>query len=132
MTDTFQLRTIGQIALVVSDVDAATTFYKDTLGLPFLFAAPPKLAFFDLAGIRLMLAEPENAAESDKVGRNSTLYFSVEDIQQAFETLKQRGAVIEGQPHVVARMGEVDLWMAFFRDPDHNLIGLMAEVPVQP
>ena len=116
---------------IVSDVDAATTFYKDKLGVPFLFAAPPKLVFFDLSGIRLMLAEPENAAETDKVGRNLTLYFSVEDIQQAFETLKQRGVEVEAQPHVIARMGAVDLWMAFFRDLDHNLIGLMAEVPAQ-
>jgi catechol 2,3-dioxygenase-like lactoylglutathione lyase family enzyme len=126
------LAEIGQIAYVVSNIETATAFYKDKLGLSFLFSAPPKLAFFDLSGIRLMIAEPENAAESNKVGNNSTLYFTVSDIQQTFETLKSRGVPVKDTPHVIANMGEYDLWMAFFADPDDNLIGIMSEVPAQP
>lgn len=126
------LSEIGQIAFVVSDIEIASTFYREKLGLPFLFSAPPKLAFFDLAGIRLMLAEPENAAESHKIGNNSTLYFKVDAIEQTFETLRSRGVPVKDKPHVIAHLGAIDLWMAFFLDPDKNLIGIMSEVPVKP
>ena len=125
------LSEIGQIVFVVSDIEQSTAFYRDQLGLSFLFVAPPKLAFFDLAGIRLMLAEPENPTETSKIGNNSTLYFKVNDIEQTFATLRSRGVPVKDVPHVIARLGSVDLWMAFFLDPDENLIGLMSEVPVQ-
>jgi catechol 2,3-dioxygenase-like lactoylglutathione lyase family enzyme len=128
---TLTLSTLGQIALVVSNIDTATGFYKETLGLPFLFSAPPKLAFFDLNGVRLMIAEPENASESNKVGNNSTLYFTVDDIQATYDTLAARGVMMDDKPHIIANLGAVELWMAFFRDPDHNLIGIMSEVPVK-
>ncbi len=124
------LSAIGQIAHVVSNIDTATAFYKDTLGVPFLFSAPPKLAFFDLGGVRLMLGEPESAAENGRIGNNSVLYFKVNDIHSTYETLAARGVAVDDKPHIIARLGTVDLWMAFFRDPDHNLIGIMSEVPV--
>jgi methylmalonyl-CoA/ethylmalonyl-CoA epimerase len=124
------ISTIGQIAYVVSNVEAATAFYRDKLGVPFLFSAPPKLSFFNLGGVRLMLAEPENPAETDKIGKNSTLYFKVEDIHVAFETLATRDIPVAEKPHMIAKMGSVELWMAFFYDPDHNLIGIMCEVPM--
>ncbi len=125
------LSTIGQIAFVVRDIDASTAFYKDKLGIPFLFSAPPKLAFFDLAGIRLMLAEPENDSETHKIGTNSVIYFKVDDIESTFETIKERGVEVAEKPHRVAVLGAVELWMAFFRDLDQNLIGVMSEVPVK-
>jgi predicted enzyme related to lactoylglutathione lyase len=127
----FSLSTLGQIAVVVSDIEAATAFYSEKLGLPLLFSAPPRLAFFDLAGIRLMLGEPENPAESSQIGNNSTLYFKVDDIQAAFQSLSERGTPVEEAPHFVANLGTVDLWMAFFRDPDRNLIAIMSEIPVK-
>ncbi|MFN8373113.1 MAG: VOC family protein [Anaerolineae bacterium] len=130
MQTTLQLSAIGQIAMVVSSIEVATAFYKDKLSVPYLFSAPPKLAFFNLGGVRLMLAEPENAAESDKIGKNSTLYFKVDDIHSAFETLSARGVPVEDKPHIITRMGSIELWMAFFSDPDHNLIGIMCEVPI--
>jgi len=125
------LSAIGQIAFVVRDIDASTTFYKDKLGIPFLFSAPPKLAFFDLAGIRLMLAEPENNDEAHRIGTNSTIYFKVDDIKSTFEAVKERGVEVAQEPHLVATMGTIELWMAFFRDLDQNLIGIMSEVPVK-
>jgi predicted enzyme related to lactoylglutathione lyase len=128
---TLGLSAIGQIAYVVRNIEAATSFYRDQLGLSFLFTAPPKLAFFDLAGIRLMLAEPENPAETNKVGANSTLYFKVQDIEATFAAISQRGVAVVNKPHRIATLGDVELWMAFFSDPDANLIGIIAEVPVQ-
>jgi methylmalonyl-CoA/ethylmalonyl-CoA epimerase len=119
----FGLGRIGQIALTVSDTGRAVEFYRDTLGMRFLFQVP-NLAFFDCDGVRLMLSHPEKPGESS----GSVIYFKVPDIQQAFRTLSSRGAVFEADPHLIAKMPDHDLWMAFFRDPDRNLLALMCEV----
>lgn len=98
-------------------------FYRDTLGLRFLFEAP-NLAFFDCGGIRLMLGPPEGNKDSF----SSVVYYKVDDIQDAYATLKSRGVAFEGEPHLIAKMPDHDLWMAFFRDPDGNLLALMSEI----
>lgn len=124
MSTNFGLSQIGQIAITVTDVPRAIAFYRDTLGLKFLFEAP-KLGFFDCGGIRLMLTLPEGASGTHA----SILYYKVPDIQQAHEVLSGRGVAFEGPPHLIAKMPDHDLWMAFFRDPDHNILALMSEVP---
>jgi methylmalonyl-CoA/ethylmalonyl-CoA epimerase len=121
---TFGLSTIGQILVPVRDAEASTAFYRDTLGLPFLFAYP-HVAFFDADGVRLYLAEPESA---DFRGR-ATLYFRVAEIGAAVAALEERGVVFREPPHVVHRDPSYDLWMAFTTDLDGNNIGLMCEVP---
>jgi catechol 2,3-dioxygenase-like lactoylglutathione lyase family enzyme len=121
----FGLSAIGQIGVTVTDIDRAIAFYRDTLGMKFLFQFP-NLGFFDCAGVRLMLSTAERPGET----YSSILYFKVSDIQQAFETLSGRGASFEGEPHRIARMPDHELWMAFFRDPDRNLLALMCEVPL--
>jgi predicted enzyme related to lactoylglutathione lyase len=118
------LSEIGQIALTVSDVAAATAFYRDVLGLRFLFSAGPNLAFFAAGGVRLMLSVPEGAGV---VGRNSTLYFKVADAAAAHAAIVARGAKDEHGPSLIARMPDHELWMAFVRDMDGNLVGLMEE-----
>jgi catechol 2,3-dioxygenase-like lactoylglutathione lyase family enzyme len=120
---TFGLGRIGQIALTISEVGRAVQFYRDSLGMRLLFQVP-KMAFFDCDGIRLMLSLPEKAAE----GSSSVIYYKVADIQRAFETLTSRGVAFEGPPHLIAKLPAHDLWMAFFRDPDRNLLALMSEV----
>jgi methylmalonyl-CoA/ethylmalonyl-CoA epimerase len=120
----FGLDEIGQLAVPVSDIERAVGFYRDTLGMRFLFQAPPGLAFFDCAGIRLMLDAPAQA----QAGNGSVIYYRVRDIHSACETLAARGVVFVQEPHVVAEMPDHDLWMAFFRDPDSNLLALMSEV----
>jgi catechol 2,3-dioxygenase-like lactoylglutathione lyase family enzyme len=122
------LSRLGQIALTVPDVEAAIAFYRDRLGIPFLFAAPPKLAFFDVGGVRLMLSEPEGGETLN----NSTLYFAVTDIHSTHADLQGRGIPFDEAPHVVARMGSIELWMAFFRDPGGNLLAIMCELPIEP
>lgn len=124
--DSSRLAQIGQIALPVRDVVEATAFYRDQLGLPFLFSAPPGLAFFDCAGVRLMLSAPEAGAPSQA---GAVLYFKVDDITAAYHGLRERGVPFEDEPHMIARMETHDLWMAFFRDPSGNLFGIMAEQP---
>ena len=118
------LSRIGQIAIVVKDVERATAFYRDTLGMRFLFAFPG-LAFFDCDGVRIMLSRAEKK-EFDHP--SSILYFRVTDIQAAYQTLRDRNVSFDDEPHVIARMPDHDLWMCFFRDLDENVLGLMAEV----
>jgi predicted enzyme related to lactoylglutathione lyase len=118
------LSVLGQIAFTVSDVERATVFFRDQLGLPFLFAAPPGLAFFDCGGVRLMVTKPQGAGA---VGANSLLYFKVPDIDAAHSALQARGVVFERTPALVARMPDHELWLASFRDPDGNLLAIMSE-----
>lgn len=118
------LSRIGQIAIVVKDVERATAFYRDVLGMRFLFAFPG-LAFFDCEGVRIMLSRPEKK-EFDHP--SSILYFRVADIQSAYQSLRDRNVSFDDEPHIVARMPDHDLWMCFFRDLDQNVFGLMAEV----
>jgi methylmalonyl-CoA/ethylmalonyl-CoA epimerase len=121
---TFGLSQVGQIAVPVTDVDRAIVFYRDILGMRFLFQAPPGLAFFDLAGVRLMLDGPA----ADRAGSGSVIYFKVSELHEAFSTLSKRGVNFEANPHLIAKMPDHELWMAFFRDPDKNLFALMSEV----
>ena len=122
----FALRRIGQIAVIVQDVARATHFYRDVLGMRLLFEAPPGLAFFDCGGVRLMLSPPEGA---ETAAASSILYSEVADIHQAYDTLAARGVQFEDRPHVVAPLGDRDLWMTFLRDSERNLLALMSEVP---
>jgi predicted enzyme related to lactoylglutathione lyase len=120
---TFGLSSIGQIAINVHDLQRAESFYRDVLGLKHLFAVP-KLSFFDCGGVRLMLGLPEKP-EFDHP--SSVLYFRVDDIHAAHGVLAERGAVFEGPPHLIAKMGTYDLWMGFFRDSEDNLLAIMSE-----
>jgi catechol 2,3-dioxygenase-like lactoylglutathione lyase family enzyme len=115
---------IGQIAINVHDLNRATAFYRDTLGLRLLFTAG-KLAFFDCGGVRLMLDTPEKP-EFDHP--SSILYFAVTDIKAAHQQMVAQGVRFEDEPHVIARMPDHDLWMTFFRDSEQNLLALMREV----
>jgi methylmalonyl-CoA/ethylmalonyl-CoA epimerase len=116
---------LGQIAINVHDLDRATAFYRDILGLPLLFTTTA-LAFFDCGGVRLMLSPPEKP-EFDHPG--SVLYFTVPDIASAHRQMLSSGVHFEDPPHLIARMPNHDLWMTFFRDPDRNLLALMCEMP---
>ena len=120
------LRRIGQIALHVGGVDQAVEYYRDTLGMRLLFRVPgpPAMAFFDCAGIRLLLGE----AEGDEPTESGTyLYFVVEGIERAHAALVARGVEFIRTPHKVADVGERELWLGFFRDPWKNPLALMEE-----
>ena len=118
------LNEIGQVALTISDLDKAVGFYRDILGLKHLFSAPPGLAFFAAGNLRLMLSRPEKA---DSERFSSALYFKVAEIEKVHEVLVSRGVKFEAAPHRVAKMPDHELWMAFFRDPDRNLLALMCK-----
>ncbi|MFI5254906.1 MAG: VOC family protein [Candidatus Limnocylindrales bacterium] len=122
--EAFGLGRIGQLHVAVTDVERATAFYREQLGLHFLFAYPG-MAFFDAGGVRLFLTRPEGVEDRG----TSTIYFSVPDIEAAVAALEARGAVFTDRPHVIFREATYDLWMCFFKDPDGNVLGLMSEVP---
>ena len=116
---------LGQIAINAKDVERATAFYENILGLKLLFKAPPGLAFFDCGGVRLML---DRAEKPEFDHPSSVLYFSVPDIQSAYARLKENGVRFEDEPHMIAKMPTHDLWMTFFRDSEGNMLALMSEV----
>src|SRR5437867_10408625 len=115
------LSRIGQISMVVHDIKRAVAFYRDVLGMKFLFEAP-NAAFFDCGGVRLYLGLPDKP-ENDH--RGSILYYKVEDIHAAAETLRSRGVDFIVKPHLVARLPDHDLWLADFKDLDGNVLALM-------
>jgi methylmalonyl-CoA/ethylmalonyl-CoA epimerase len=125
MTQAHGLSTIAQIAVVVKDLDRAVAFYRDSLGMKFLFQAPPALAFFDAAGIRLMLDVPE---DREFAHHSSIIYFRVADIQATYAAFKARGVQFRGEPHVIAKLGNVTIWMAFFDDSEGNTLAVTSEV----
>ena len=115
---------IGQIAITVSDVPKALVFYRDVLGLKFLFSPAPNLAFLSAGGVRIMLTTPQGAGQ---VGANSILYFKVTDIAIVHAAQLRKGAANERAPQLTARMPDHELWISFLRDPDGNLVSLMEE-----
>ncbi len=115
---------IGQIAITVSDVAKVLPFYRDTLGLKFLFSPSPNLAFLSAGSVRIMLSTPQGAGT---VGANSVLYFKVTNIVAAHSAAVEKGATNERAPQLTAKMPDHELWIGFLRDPDGNLVGLMEE-----
>jgi methylmalonyl-CoA/ethylmalonyl-CoA epimerase len=123
MTDV-ALGRIGQIAIVVEDVARATAFYRDVLGMKFLFEFPG-LAFFDAGGVRLMLSKAEDPRFDHPA---SILYYKVDDIGGVHGVLESRGVHVEEKPHVVAQMPDHDLWIGSYQDSEGNVFALMSEV----
>lgn len=113
---------IGQIAIVCKDVARARGFYRDTLGLNHLFDAGPSLSFFDAGGTRLMLSVAEGEARG-----TSALYFVVSDIEAVQRELVERGVRFFGEPHIVAKLPDHELWLAEFRDSEDNVMAVMEE-----
>ena len=117
-----QITRISQIAMVVHDVARAEDFYKNTLGLKHLFSAGPKLSFFDAGGTRIMLSAPEPGIDF----KSAIVYFDVTDIQAAHKELAAKGAPGLGAPHVVGKLGDKEVWIAEFKDPDGNHLALQS------
>ena len=116
---------VGQISISVTDVDRAVEFYRDILGINFLFQVPGDnpMAFFDCSGIRLYINQPENPEHAG----TSVIYFQVDSAQDAAKELTARGVTIESEPHIIHQTETYTLWMAFFRDPGGNLMAVMSE-----
>lgn len=118
-----QLGMLGQIAMPVRDFEQGVRFYRDVLKLPFLYQYPP-LAFFDCGGVRLLVEVPESAEFQN---HSSVLYFKVDDLDGAYAELSRRLVEFIDPPHLIAKMPDHELWMAFFKDGQGNTLALMQE-----
>ncbi|MBL4659206.1 MAG: VOC family protein [Alcanivoracaceae bacterium] len=121
------IEAVGQIAVAITDIKKSVIFYKEVLGLELLFEVPSGLAIFNCGGVRLMLTTLQGS-ENDH--HTSVIYYKVSDIQESAKVLKNNGAVFIQEPQLVAKMVDHDLWIGFLRDPDENLVGIMAELPL--
>jgi methylmalonyl-CoA/ethylmalonyl-CoA epimerase len=119
--------TVAQLLIPVEDFDRGVAFYRDVLGIPFLFAAPPQMAFFDCGGVRLLVGalSPGQTAQ-----RGSAIYFKVADIQAVHTELKGKGVAFRSDPHIAHRAPTYELWLAELHDPDGNQLVLMSEVAI--
>lgn len=117
------LSRLHQIAQPIHDIDRAVTFYRDVLGLPLLFTAPPSLAFFDCGGVRLMLSPPSPGHDHP----GSVLYFAVDDIQAHARVLQDRGVTFTTAPAKIATLADREVWLAAFADTEGNSLALMSE-----
>ena len=124
MTSFEGLSSIGQINIPVHDLESSIEFYRNSLGMKYLFQVP-NMAFFECGGIRILLAVPEDSASDHP---SSIIYFTVDDINSATNALRDRGVVFSGNPGLIAEMPGHDLWMSFFKDPDENTLALMSEL----
>jgi len=120
------LNQIGQIFVNAKDLDRAIAFYRDILGMTFLFQAPPNMAFFQCGEVRIMLGIPDKPELAHPA---SVIYYKVNDIEKVAEVFKARGVEFIIDPHLVAPMPTYDLWLADFRDSEGNILALMSEVP---
>lgn len=127
MTQDTKIESIGQIAIAITDIKKSVIFYQDVLGLELLFEVPSGMAMFNCGGVRLMLST-QQGSEHDH--RTSVIYYKVKNIEDSAIAIKKNGATFIQEPQLVAKMVDHDLWMGFVRDPDENLVGIMAELPV--
>jgi len=118
-----KLSRVGQIGIMVKELEAAVAFYRDKLGIKHLFTAPG-MAFFDLGDIRLMLGQ---ATTPEHEGSSTFLYYKVDDIHRAYETLKARGVPAVEDPELAHRAPGMELWLAQLKDMDGNPVVLLSE-----
>ncbi len=115
-----------QVAQRSTDLERSVGFYRDVLGASHIATFdPPGLAFFDIGGVRLMLDAIPGAFEHE----GSPLYFSVDDLDASVAALREAGVAIEEAPTLINKdeagnfgPAGAEEWMAFFRDPDGNIL----------
>ena len=118
---------VAQLLIPVDDFEKGVAFYRDVLGVPFLFTAPPQMAFFNCGGVRLLVGV---LPPGQRAQRGSAIYFQVPDIHGVHASLRKNGVNFRAEPHVVHRTPKSELWLAEFADPDGNQLALMCEVTI--
>lgn len=116
--------TVGQLLIPVENLESAIGYYRDVLGLEYLFSAPPQMSFFQAGSVRLLVGVPEAGQARE---RGSAVYFKVPDIHAVYATLKERGVAFPSEPKLIHKTPASELWLVEFRDPDGNQLALMSE-----
>ena len=116
--------TVTQLLIPVDDFERSVSFYRDVLGIPLLFSAPPQMAFFQCGAVRLLVGV---IPAGQKAQRGSAIYFKVQDIEGIHASLREKGVEFKAAPHVVNRSAQSEIWLAEFVDPDGNQLALMSE-----
>jgi methylmalonyl-CoA/ethylmalonyl-CoA epimerase len=119
--------TVAQLMIPVEDFERSVSFYRDVLGIPFLFSAPPQMAFFMCGSVRLLIGV---MPAGQRAQRGSAIYFKVPDIHAVYSSLKEKRVSFVAAPHVVNRTAKSEMWLSEFTDPDGNQLALMAETAV--
>jgi len=119
--------TVSQLLIPIDDFERGIAFYRDVLGLPFLFAAPPQMAFFQCGAVRLLVGVTPSGQRAQ---RGSAIYFGVRDIRAVYKSLADQGVEFKAPPHIVNRSPKSEVWLAEFVDPDGNQLALMSELPL--
>lgn len=115
---------VSQIHISVADLARSIEFYRDRVGIPFLFEVPDQgMAFLQCGSTRLYLAAPE----SPEFRSSPVVYYSVDDVHAAHAEMTANGVEFIEAPHVVHRTDSMELWMAFLRDPDGNALAITEE-----
>lgn len=127
MTSNVGINSVGQIAIAITNIKKSVAFYQDILGLELLFEVPSGMAMFNCGGVRLMLTTLQGREEDH---HTSVIYYRVDNIEESAQTIKKNGVTFIQEPQLVAKMVDHDLWIGFVRDPDENLVGIMAELPL--
>jgi len=123
---TFGVDRIGQIHVNAHDLDRAVAFYRDILGMTFLFQVPT-MAFFRCGDVTIMVGTP-SSPEYDHTA--SIIYYEVDDIDAAHVTLQDRGASFIRAPALTHRAEDHELWIAFLSDTEGNTLALMTRKPL--
>ena len=127
-TKKFQIQGVGQIAISVQKFEEAVTFYRDVLELPMIFRnEKPPMVFFECNGVRLMVAVPTSEEHNHS---SSVIYYRIDDIHAAHQALLDKGISFDQNPHSVGKTQTHDVWMAFFRDPDKNVLAIVQDIPL--
>ncbi|MEC1451526.1 VOC family protein [Bacillus haynesii] len=117
---------VGQIGVPVQDLERASAFYQDVLGLSLLFRTD-RVAFFECGGLRLLLSLPE---KDEFAHASSIIYFQVEDLPAVYNEIATKGVSFPIEPYVAAKIEQTETWMAFFKDTEGNTLALISEVQI--
>jgi predicted enzyme related to lactoylglutathione lyase len=115
---------LAQLVIGAEDLAQSRRFYLEVMGLQHIFDGP-QVAAFALGGVRLLLTTRPGFKAPEQQG--VIPYLSCIGIEKRHAELLAAGAPDAGKPHRIAELGEIEVWIAFVRDPSGNMIGLIEE-----
>ena len=125
------IKGIKFVGIPVSDQDKALEFYTKKLGFSITTDQPfnDKQRWIELkvpgADTGVVLFTPEG--HEDRIGTFHSISFWTSNVQKTYDELVSRGVEFRREPHLIARLADREVWMAFFADTEGNTLALMSE-----